>query len=145
MNDVTCNSEKRAIIVEYQLSAPPRKVWRALTEPKLLESWLMPNDIKPEVGHRFTFRTAPAPGFDGIVLCAILDVEPDSRWVYSWRGGPLETTVTWTLKPAPSGGTDLRLEHAGFRPEHGMTYDLLSEGWRDKAAISLERVSSSLE
>lgn len=58
-------SEKRAIVVEYQLSAPPRKVWRALTEAKLLESWLMPNDIQPEVGHRFTFRTAPAPDLTG--------------------------------------------------------------------------------
>jgi len=138
-------SEKRAIVVEYQLSAPPRKVWRALTEAKLLESWLMPNDIQPEVGHCFTFRTAPAPGFDGIVQCQILEVEPNSRLVYSWRGGPLDTTVTWTLKPASTGGTDLRLEHAGFGPEHGMAYDLLKEGWREKAAMSLERVSSSLD
>jgi uncharacterized protein YndB with AHSA1/START domain len=135
--------DKCAIAVDYRLSAPPQNVWRALTVPRLLESWLMPNDIKPEVGHRFTFHTTPAPGFDGIVQCEILTVDPNSRLVYSWRGGPLDTTVTWTLSPSSTAGTDLHLEHAGFGPEHGMTYDLLSEGWRNKVAESLERVSSS--
>lgn len=80
-----------------------------------------------------------------MVQCEVLKVEPNSRLVYSWRGGPLNTTVTWTLRPSSTGGTDLRLEHASFGPEHGMTYDMLSEGWRKKAAESLERVSSSLD
>ena len=46
---------------------PPEKVWRALIDPELLASWLMPNDFEPRVGHRFTFRTDPVPahGFDG--------------------------------------------------------------------------------
>jgi uncharacterized protein YndB with AHSA1/START domain len=26
---------------------PPEKVWRALTDPELLASWLMPNDFEP--------------------------------------------------------------------------------------------------
>lgn len=103
MRDEDSRDEKRAIILDYRLSAPPRKVWRALTEPQLLESWLMPNDIKPEVGHRFTFRTTPASGFDGIVQCEVLKAEPNSRLVYSWRGGPLDTTVTWTLQPSSTG------------------------------------------
>jgi uncharacterized protein YndB with AHSA1/START domain len=145
MSDEAERTDRRAIVVGYQLSAPPRKVWRALTESRLLESWLMANDIKAEIGHHFTFRTTPAPGFDGIVQCEVLKVEPDSQLVYSWRGVPLDTIVTWTLKPSSTGGTDLRLEHAGFGPEHGMTYDMLSEGWRKKAADSLERISSSLE
>jgi uncharacterized protein YndB with AHSA1/START domain len=145
MNDEAERKDKRSIIVDYQPSAPPHKVWRALTEPQLLGNWLMPNDIKPEVGHRFTFRTTPATGFDGIVQCEVRKVEPNSQLVYSWIGGSLDTTVTWTLRPSSTGGTDLRLKHAGFGPEHGMTYDMLSEGWRKKAAESLERVSSSLE
>ena len=145
MSDQEEHVSKRAIIVDYRLSAPPRKVWRALTEPRLLEAWLMPNDITPEVGRRFTFRTMPAPGFDGVVACEVLTVEPNARLAYSWRGGPLETIVAWTLRPSLTGGTDLRLEHAGFAPEQSMTYDMLSEGWRKKAAELLERVSSSLD
>jgi len=145
MSDQEGDEDKRAIIVDYQLSAAPRNVWRALTEPRLLEAWLMPNDITAEVGGRFAFRTAPAPGFDGVVKCEVLEVEPNARLAYSWRGGPLDTIVTWTLRPSSTGGTDLRLEHAGFAPEQSMTYDMLGEGWRMKAADSLERVSSSLD
>ena len=145
MRDQEERTDKRAIIVDYQLSAPPRKVWRALTEPRLLESWLMPNDIKPEAGRRFTFRAAPAPGFDGVVRCEVLKVAPGSRLVYSWRGGPLDTSVAWTLRLSSTGGTDLRLEHTGFDRDHSATYDMLNEGWRKKAASSLERVSSSLD
>jgi uncharacterized protein YndB with AHSA1/START domain len=145
MSDQEEHVDKRAITVDYRLSAPPRKVWRALTEPRLLEAWLMSNDIIPEVGRRFTFRTMPAPGFDGVVACEVLIVEPNSRLAYRWRGGSVDTIVTWTLSPSLTGGTDLRLEHAGFAPEQSMTYDMLSEGWRKKAAVSLERVSSSLD
>jgi len=134
------DADRRSIVVDYHLSAPPQKVWRALTEPKLLASWLMPNDINPKVGHQFTFKTAPAPGFDGIVHCKIIEVQPVSRLVYSWRGGPIDTMVIWTLEPTTSGGTHLKLEQSGFGPEHGMTYDILSQGWREKAAGSLERI-----
>jgi uncharacterized protein YndB with AHSA1/START domain len=75
---------------------PPEKVWRALTNPGLLASWLMPNDFEPRVGHRFTFRTDPVPGhgFDGIVRCEVLELVPARRLRISWAGGGLDTTVT---------------------------------------------------
>jgi uncharacterized protein YndB with AHSA1/START domain len=75
----------------------------------------MPNTFRAEVGHRFTFRTQPAPGFDGLLHCEVLLVEPPQRLVYSFRGGWMdrETVVTWTLI-AQAGGTLLRLEHTGF-------------------------------
>lgn len=138
-------SVRDAIVIDYRLSAPVSKVWRALTEPELLEKWLMPNDIRAAVGHRFTFKTAPAPGFDGIVRCEVLEVQPGSRLVYSWRGGPLDTIVTWTLGPSDTGGTLLHLEQKGFGPDQGMVYDMLLAGWRDKAEASLEQVSSTLD
>jgi uncharacterized protein YndB with AHSA1/START domain len=137
-------TESRAIVVDYELSAPPETVWRALTEPALLERWLMPNDIAPIVGHRFTFRTQPAPGFDGIVHCQIEEVQMPTRLVYSWTGGPLDTLVTWTLERTSQGGTHLRLTQDGFGPEHGFTYDMLAKGWREKAPDSLKRVVANL-
>jgi uncharacterized protein YndB with AHSA1/START domain len=65
-----------AIHTDAFLPYPPQKVWRALTDPGLLASWLMPNDFEPRVGHRFTFRTDPVPahGFDGIVRCEVLEL-----------------------------------------------------------------------
>jgi len=32
------------------LKHQPDKVWRALTEQGLLSAWLLPNDMRPEVG-----------------------------------------------------------------------------------------------
>lgn len=137
-------ADRRAIRVDYTLSAPPEKVWRALTEPALLEKWLMPNDITPDVGHRFTFRTAPAPGFDGIVHCEILESERPRLLVYSWRGGPIDTIVTWELTASSTGGTHLSLVQDGFGPEDGFTFDILDKGWREKASGSLERLIAGL-
>jgi uncharacterized protein YndB with AHSA1/START domain len=94
---------------------PVDRVWAALTSSEALAAWFMPNDFKPVVGHRFTFRTRPARamGFDGIVRCEVLELAPPSRMVWSWAGGNIDTTVTFTLEESP-GGTTLRMRQVGF-------------------------------
>lgn len=59
----------RTIRADEFIAHPPAKVWRALVDPDLLARWLMPNDFKPVVGHRFTFTAEPIPatGFSGVV------------------------------------------------------------------------------
>ena len=37
-----------AIITECDLDDHPSKVWRALTEPQLVASWLVPDDVKED-------------------------------------------------------------------------------------------------
>jgi len=64
---------------------PPGKVWRALTQGPLIEEWLMQNDFQPVVGHRFDFRAAPIPHWNGVVDCQVLVVEPNQRLFYSWN------------------------------------------------------------
>jgi uncharacterized protein YndB with AHSA1/START domain len=149
MNAVDASAkETQSIVVEYDLPYPPEKVWRALTEPQLLAAWLMQNDIKPQLGHRFTFRAAPVPGWDGVVHCEVLAVEPDRRLRYSWRGGSdkleqygarIDTVVTWTLTPNPSGGTRLRLDHDGF-PLESFAFTKMNQGWRGKVAERITQV-----
>jgi uncharacterized protein YndB with AHSA1/START domain len=138
--DMPESSEPRAITVEYEFDAPPETVWMALTEPKKLEQWLMPNDIAPDVGHRFTFSTDPAPGFDGIVRCEIREALRPKLLTYTWRGGPVDTVVTWALRESPNGGTLLRLVQDGFTPEQDAVYAMLEWGWREKAPDALARV-----
>lgn len=129
----------RSIVVDYDLPAPPAKVWRTLTEPALLARWLMANDIAPIVGHRFSFRARPMGDWDGTVACEVLAVEPERLLRYSWQGGTppnrLDSIVTWRLAPSASGGTLLHLEHAGFPEAHGGAFDafkIMGDGWRDK-------------
>ncbi|HVQ95663.1 MAG TPA: SRPBCC domain-containing protein [Mycobacteriales bacterium] len=132
------------ITVDHFFAHSPAKVWAALTDPDLLADWLMPNDFKPVVGHRFTFRTRPQPahGFDGVVHCQVLDLEPPRRLRISWRGGTLDTTVTWTLA-AEGRGTRLLIEHAGFDPDDPTqqhTASILGQGWRSHVLRSLHAV-----
>jgi uncharacterized protein YndB with AHSA1/START domain len=136
-------TEARSICVEYDLPHAPGKVWRALTESGLLAAWLMPNDIRPVVGHRFTFKAPPMPGWDGIVQCEVLDVQPQKLLRYSWSGGAqdsrLESVVCWTLTPTPQG-TKLALEHSGFLPRNAFAFDAMGKGWRGKMVDRLNEV-----
>ena len=123
-----------AIEVDQFLSRPPDQVWRALTDPDLLARWLMPNDFQPAVGHQFTFRTDPVPeyGFDGIVHCQVLDLDPPRLLRFSWRGGRLDTVVSWQLVPE-GAGTRLLITHDGFDdgdPAQRMTMGIMGGGWR---------------
>ena len=76
-------TDTRSIIIERTMPHPPEKVWRALTQSPLIESWLMPNDIQPVVGHRFSFRLPPMPRWNGITDCEVLVVEPNRRLSYA--------------------------------------------------------------
>ena len=141
-------TEKHTISMEFDLPHPPAKVWRALTEPELLAKWIMANDMRPEVGQNFTFRMEPSPWWDGIVNCEVLDVELHKRIQYTWCGGPanapLDTVVTFTLTPTPSGGTKLALEHSGFVPSNKFAFEGASAGWAIKIGEQLVKVLAGL-
>lgn len=142
----------KTITVEYDLPYPPARVWRALTEPKLLEAWLMANDIAPVVGHRFTMQTRPMGTWDGVVQCEVLKVETAKRLVFSWKGGakdnpgygqPLDTVLTLTLTEKP-GGTLLLLEHSGFTDGNEFAFTAMSSGWKSHGGERLKSVLASL-
>ena len=96
---------------------PVELVWSALTSSEALAAWLMPNDFAPEIGRHFTFTTKPAPGFDGIVRCQVVELDPPKRMVWTWAGGRIDTTVTFTLEATGAGHTRLRMHQVGF---HGL-------------------------
>lgn len=109
---------------------PAEHVWAALTSSEALAEWFMPNDFEPSAGHRFTFRTKPAPGFDGIVHCEVLEIDAPRRMVWSWAGGPIDTTVTFTLEPEGPGSTRLRMRQTGFAGLSGqLTRRILGGGY----------------
>lgn len=138
----------RSVVVEREMPHPPDKVWRALTQGALIAEWLMQNDFEPVVGHKFNFRAAPMPPrWNGITDCEVLVVEPDQRLSYTWNSsgdeaGRLNTVVTWTLTPT-GGGTLVRMEQSGFRPENDEFYRGAGYGWQ-KMVAGLERVTGGL-
>lgn len=117
-------TQVRSVILERDLTHPPEKVWRALTQPPLLSEWLMANDFKAAVGRRFDFS-----GDWGAVNCEVLEIEPCRFLAYTWTAMGLESVVTWTLR-AEGDGTHLRMEHTGFRHDQQQAYEGAQAGWR---------------
>jgi uncharacterized protein YndB with AHSA1/START domain len=132
----------RSLIVEREMPHPPEKIWRALTQGPLIEEWLMKNDFQPQVGHRFSFRSTPVPGWNGVIDSEVLAIEPNSRLCYSWGSMGLMTVVTWTLTPT-KGGTHVRMEQTGFRSEEDAAYKGARWGWT-KFIGNMDRVVGGL-
>ncbi|HEX4183842.1 MAG TPA: SRPBCC domain-containing protein [Caulobacteraceae bacterium] len=133
-------ADNETIIVDCDLEEPPHKVWRALTEPELLAAWLGPNDIRPEVGHRFSVAASGAE-----VQCEVLEAEPNRSITFTWReqreeGPPVESQVSWTLIPTFIGGTRLRIVHDGFALSAGRTLALAGTGHRLSDATTAWRI-----
>ena len=120
--------QARTLTVEREFAHPPEKVWRALTNGPLIEDWLMANDFEPKIGRKFQFRMPPVQGWDGVVDCEVLAVEPHERLSYSWNSMGLESTVTYTLTRTASGAR-LRMEQSGFRPDQERAYQGAQYGW----------------
>ncbi|HET8880178.1 MAG TPA: SRPBCC domain-containing protein [Arthrobacter sp.] len=127
-----------AIEFDEYLPHAPSAVWRALTEPDLIGTWLMDNDFQPVVGHDYTMRGTPVPavGFSGLVANQVLEIDPGRLLRIAWRdaesGNNLRSTVTWTLVPEQAG-TRLFLVHEGFdpaEPSHVVAHRIMAGGWR---------------
>jgi uncharacterized protein YndB with AHSA1/START domain len=121
MNETS--TETRSLVIEREMPHPPEKVWRALTQPHLIEEWLMKNDFEPAPGHKFNLLADW-----GTVDCRVLAVEPSKALSYTWAAFGLESVVTWTLTPT-STGTHLRMEQSGFRPDQQQAYQGAKAGW----------------
>jgi uncharacterized protein YndB with AHSA1/START domain len=128
--DKTAQAQTDSISFEFDLQHSPEKVWRALTEPELLEQWLLPAigfELRP--GAEFMFKTQPYPNWDGTVNCRLLEIEPQRKLSYAWTVPFLDTVVTFTLTPTDAG-TRLSLVQSGFKPEQKQEHGGARYGWK---------------
>ncbi|HLH88288.1 MAG TPA: SRPBCC domain-containing protein [Xanthobacteraceae bacterium] len=132
------STETRSVVVEREFPFPPEKIWRALTQPHLIEEWLMQNDFMPVVGHRFNLRRSPRPDVNIAIDCQVVAIEPNKTLSYTWDAYGLESVVTWTLTPTRSG-THLRMEQSGFRSDQRQAYGGARSGW-EQFMTNLEQV-----
>ena len=127
------------IVVDEVFPHAPETIWKALTTGELIGRWIMvPTGFQPVKGTHFTFQTTPGAAWDGVIHCQVLEVMPNERLAYAWKGGheanagygaPLDTVVTWTLARV-EGGTRLRLVHSGFiTPLNDSAFKTMSGGW----------------
>jgi len=155
MNDAASKSGTQDIVVEEVFPHAPETIWKVLTTGELIGRWLLmaPTGFEPETGKRFTFQTTPAGGWDGIIHCQVLEVMPNERLAYAWKGGHegnvgygsrLDTVVTWTLSRVENG-TRVRLVHSGFvLPTNDTAFKNMSEGWK-KVVKSVGAIADGLD
>jgi uncharacterized protein YndB with AHSA1/START domain len=154
MNDTALKSETQDIVVDEVFPHAPETIWKTLTSGELIGRWIMPpTGFQPVVGTHFTFQTTAAGAWDGTIHCQVLEVKPNERIAYAWKGGhkanvgygsPLDTVVSLTLSRVENG-TRLRLVHSGFiTPTNDIAFENMSGGWK-KVVKSIGQVSSELE
>jgi uncharacterized protein YndB with AHSA1/START domain len=151
MNDISLKANTQDIVVDEIFPHAPETIWRALTNGALMNRWLMaPTGFEPVEGNRFTSQTTPAGAWDGTIHCQVLEVVPNERFVYAWKGGhdsnvgygsKLDTIVTFTLARVAKG-VRVRLVHSGFvLPRNETAYANMSGGWK-KVVRNLEAFAS---
>jgi uncharacterized protein YndB with AHSA1/START domain len=140
MNDAALKLRTQDIVVDEIFPHTPEAIWKTLTTASLMGRWLMvPAGFEPVEGKHFTYQTAPAGAWDGTIHCQVLEVKPNERLVYAWKGGHegnagygsrLDTVVTFTLSRVENG-TRLRLVHSGFvQPNNDIAFKNLGAGWK---------------
>lgn len=140
MTETMLQPDTRDIDIDEVFPHAPETIWKALTTGALMARWVMePHGFEAVVGNRFTYQTTPAGEWDGTIHCEVLEVVPNRRFAYSWKGGhpgntgygaPLETIVTFTLEPVAEG-TRLHMVHSGFvLPRNETAFTNMSQGWK---------------
>lgn len=108
----------------YFIGAPPEAVWRALTEPVLIEAWGGgPAEIRAEPGAAFTL-------WGGAIYGTVTAAEPPLRLVQEWWGDDEwdEASIA-TFGLTPEGeGTRLTLAHTSVPDDEADDFDV---GWDD--------------
>ena len=141
MNETALKSHTQQIVVDDVFPHAPETIWKTLTDGELMGRWLgmTPTGFELVKGKRFTYQTTAAGAWDGVIHCEVLEVNPNQRLAYSWRGGHegntgygsrLDTVVTFTLSKTENG-TRLSLVHSGFvLPQNEIAFTNMGGGWK---------------
>lgn len=93
MSEIEADGKTSDLVFEYDLDAPPEKVWRAISIPAFRDRWL-PNEALAGAE-----PVSSAPGEE--VRYHMREEEPPF----------LESVVTFQVRPNADGGTRLRIIH----------------------------------
>jgi uncharacterized protein YndB with AHSA1/START domain len=143
----TENQLAGTVVVERTFSAPPERIWKALTDVEEMRRWYFDlKEFKPEVGFEFEF-IVEHEGMKYHHLCKITEVIPQKKLVYTWRykGHEGDSLVTFELF-ADGDKTRLKLTHEGletFPKTPSFARKSFMEGWTQIIGSSLKEFVES--
>jgi len=115
-------TETLSVVVEREIPFSPEKIWRALTQPHLIEEWLMKNDFK------LSWTTVSIFAQTG-ALSTVRSWQSSRTKRCLTRGAPMVSRVS-SLGLSPLRARDhLRMEQSGFRPDQQQAYQGAKGGW----------------
>ena len=136
----------------------PEKVWVAITDPRAVAEWLMPNTMRAEKGAKFRFQVDQMPmmkKMKGVTECEVLECDPPTRFVYSWQiiwsdasappHGPM--VISWDLTPETRdgvAGTRLVFEHRGIENIPWLYRFMMSAGWGRMVRTLIPKVAANV-
>ena len=130
MTTTIVTADQDAIVSEIQISAPPERVFQAISDAGELERWFT-NPESPvkfwkmdaRVGGQYSYATEKGSiAVNGVndFEChgEILECDPPRLLVYTWFGNwhddsRIRTVVRWELTPT-ANGTHVRVTHSGL-------------------------------
>jgi uncharacterized protein YndB with AHSA1/START domain len=106
----------------YEIAATPAEVWRALTEPRIIEEWSEAKaDFPLQAGAAYSL-------WDGSIGGTIVEFVPLQKLVQTWKPQEwvrTDSIVTFTLLPQ-GNGTRVDLHHVNVEESD---FDGTTEGW----------------
>jgi uncharacterized protein YndB with AHSA1/START domain len=111
MTDTEAETKAKDLELEYELDAPPEKVWRAISIPAFRERWL------PEGALADAEPVSSAPGEE--ISYRLRDDEPPFR----------ESLVTFQVRPNVNGGTRLKIIHDVLSTRAQQTLTAANDNW----------------
>jgi uncharacterized protein YndB with AHSA1/START domain len=87
MNNVDAARQTKDLVLEFELDAPPEKVWRAISIPAVRRRWLPKGDLaeaepvssKPGKEIRYRMRDGEPPFLESIVTFQVIPIAAGTR------------------------------------------------------------------
>ena len=140
-----------------EISAPPDRVWRALTDYREFGRWFRVNLEGPFVTGKQARGRITYPGYEHLVMeVTVTAMEPTRRFAFTWHPYAVDpgadyskeppTVVEFTLTPTATG-TRLVVTESGFDaiPAHRRdeAFRMNSGGWSQQVRNIAEHVAAN--
>jgi uncharacterized protein YndB with AHSA1/START domain len=132
------------IRLEFYFAHPVERVWRAMTESRLLATWLAENNFVPRPGQQFRMRPDGLGGLAGVINADVIEVIENQRLDMIWRADDMHLGVTWQLRAEPDG-TTVEVIQTGYLGVHGNSRrDALRQSYEEAFDTRLRDVLAGL-